>query len=117
MYIGKETPMQTYLFSHYLINEKRVEAQINNAIGPRVLVVGSTATGKSTLCHIFLNYAIRLGWNPIYVDLDLSNEIALPGTIAATVIDYNLPVILSKTRMISLLITRLFFIMAITILT
>ena len=93
MYVGKETPMQTYLFSHFLINEKRIEAQINNAIGPRVLIVGSTATGKTTLCHIFLNYAIRLGWNPIYADLDLSNEIALPGTIAATVIDYNLPVI------------------------
>lgn len=92
MYVGKETPMQLYLFAHHLISESRSESLKNNIIGPKVLVVGSAATGKTTLCHTFLNYSIKFGWTPVFVDVDLSNEIALPGTIAATVVDYIVPV-------------------------
>ena len=53
--------------------------------GPRVLVVGSTDNGKSTLVHILSAYAARLGRSPIMVDLDPGQgDIALPGCVAAT---------------------------------
>ena len=28
-------------------------------------------------------YALKLCWTPLYIDLDLSNEIGVPGTISA----------------------------------
>ena len=35
------------------------------------MVVGPTDVGKSTLCHLLLNYAVRMGRRPVYVDLDI----------------------------------------------
>jgi polyribonucleotide 5'-hydroxyl-kinase len=91
IYTGSHTPMIKYLMAHNLVEEKRKEALNNNKIGPKVLVAGSNFSGKSTLCHILLNYGIKLGWTPLYVDLDLSNEISVPGAIAAGVVDYIIP--------------------------
>ena len=34
-------------------------------------VVGPTDVGKSSLCRILLNYAVRTGWAPTAVDLDI----------------------------------------------
>jgi hypothetical protein len=46
--------------------------------------------GKS-FCHILLNYSLKIGWTPIYCDLDLDNEINIPGCISATVVDHVVP--------------------------
>lgn len=44
--------------------------------------------GKSTLGRIFLNYAVRNGRRPLYVDLDVGQgSIAIPGTIGALLIE------------------------------
>ena len=68
-------------------------------IGPRVVVTGSRASGKTTLCNILANYAVKLDWNPLLVDLDTSDNIlAPPGHIAAAVIDMPLPVFHLITR-------------------
>ena len=83
--------MSEYSMAHHIINEKRKEALKSNSIGPVVLIAGWSSSGKTTLCNIFLNYAIKLGWSPTYVDLDLSNEIFTPGTLAACTIDFPLP--------------------------
>lgn len=41
--------------------------------------------GKSTLCKILLNYAVRAGWAPTFVDMDIGQgSITVPGCIAAT---------------------------------
>ena len=56
-----------------------------------VMIAGWSSSGKSTLCNIFINYALKLGWNPTYVDLDLSNEIFTQGTLSACTIDYPIP--------------------------
>lgn len=37
----------------------------------QVLVVGPTDVGKSTLCHLLLNYAVACGHAPIFVDVDV----------------------------------------------
>lgn len=83
--------MREYIVAHYCVNEMRNQALLNNQIGPRVLVTGSNLCGKSSFCHMLLNYSLKLGWTPIYCDLDLENEISIPGSIAATVVDYIVP--------------------------
>jgi hypothetical protein len=34
--------------------------------------------GKSSLCKILCNYAVRKGWSPLFVDLDLGQVGPLP---------------------------------------
>ena len=74
-----------------MLNEIRNKCLLDNQIGPRVLVCGSPLCGKITFCHMLLNYGLKLGWTPIYCDIDLDNEINIPGTISATVVDNLIP--------------------------
>jgi hypothetical protein len=83
--------MNEYLMAHHIINEKRKEALKTNTIGPKVMITGTRESGKTSLCNIFINYAIKLGWNPTYVDLDLSNDIFTPGAISAVTVDFPIP--------------------------
>lgn len=83
--------MREYMVAHFCLDQKRKEALENTKIGPRVLVTGSDMSGKTSFCNMLLNYGLKLGWNPLFCDLDLNNEIAIPGSIAATVIDHIVP--------------------------
>ena len=52
------------------------------------MVVGPTDSGKSSLCTLLTNYAVRQGWAPLLVDLDVGQGMfTVPGTIAATVVE------------------------------
>lgn len=56
-----------------------------NSNGPRVLVVGPSDSGKSSLVRILSAYAVKLGRSPLMVDLDVSqNMLSVPGTITAS---------------------------------
>lgn len=56
--------------------------------GPRVIVVGPTDSGKSTLARMLLSWAAKQGWKPTFVDLDIGQgSITIPGCIAATPIE------------------------------
>jgi cellulose biosynthesis protein BcsQ len=46
----------------------RVAAETSGS-GPITMVVGPTDVGKSTLCRLLLNYAVRIGRRPLFVDL------------------------------------------------
>ena len=37
----------------------------------QIMVVGATDVGKSTVCRILLNYAVKMGRQPCLVDLDV----------------------------------------------
>lgn len=37
----------------------------------QVLVVGPTDVGKSTVCRLLINYAVRMGRSPVLADLDV----------------------------------------------
>lgn len=51
--------------------------------GPRVLVVGPSESGKSSLCKTLIAYATKVGRTPLWVDLDpLDNAISVPGTLS-----------------------------------
>lgn len=80
--------MVQYLNTHTALEQLRKTADENNGQGPIVMVVGPMDVGKSTLCKILLNYAVRMGRRPIYVDLDVGQgAISCPGTIGALLVE------------------------------
>lgn len=89
-YVSSETPMVIYLNLHVALEQLREKAERQEppAMGPKVMICGPTDVGKSTLCRLLLNYAVRMGRRPIYVDLDLGQgSIAIPGTIGALLVE------------------------------
>jgi hypothetical protein len=75
-YVADDTPMASYLNVHQTLNQRREEAAraapgSAGARGPVVVVVGPTDSGKSTLCRLLGNWAVRSGWQPTFVDLDV----------------------------------------------
>ena len=86
--------MITYQNVAYLIHQAQVKALQDKKIGPKVLITGSTNSGKTTLTRILCNYILKLGWNPLLVDIDVGNNLlSPPGTIAASLIDMPLSVL------------------------
>ncbi|XP_076460941.1 polyribonucleotide 5'-hydroxyl-kinase Clp1-like [Babylonia areolata] len=93
-YISKETPMTMYLNTHAAMEQMRAKADIEETRGPRVLVVGPTDVGKSTLCRLLVNYAVRCGRSPILADLDVGQgQVSVPGTLGAVVMEHTADVV------------------------
>lgn len=87
-YIAKETPMVQYLNSHAALEQLRLSADEKGENGPIAMVVGPCDVGKSTVCRILLNYAVRHGRTPIFVDLDVGQgSISIPGTIGSFLVE------------------------------
>ncbi|XP_067125537.1 polyribonucleotide 5'-hydroxyl-kinase Clp1 [Centruroides vittatus] len=87
-YVAKETPMIMYANIHAAFEQMRLKAEEEDTKGPTVLIVGPTDVGKSTLCRIILNFAVRIGRRPIFVDLDVGQgQISIPGTIGALLVE------------------------------
>jgi len=87
-YIGQQTPMSIYGNAHCLLQKLRQDALSSKSVGPKVLIVGSTDSGKTSLCKLLSNYAVRMGEKPTYVDLDIGQGcITVPGMIAAIPIE------------------------------
>ena len=78
-YIAKETPMRFYMNLSAALENCCQKAQSQNQKGPSVMIVGPMDVGKSTLCRILLNYAVRRGRTPLFVDMDCGQGISLPG--------------------------------------
>lgn len=82
IYTAKETPMVLYSNCHAALEFARTESEKENKRGPITMIVGPSDVGKSTLTRILLNYAVRMGRRPIYVDLDVGQGcISIPGSI------------------------------------
>lgn len=79
--------MSTYANVHIALEQMRVrtlsaargspisdEEPDTNPEPPRVLVLGPENSGKTTVCKIFTNYAVRTGqnWSPLLVNVDPS---------------------------------------------
>ncbi|XP_065335760.1 protein CLP1 homolog [Cloeon dipterum] len=87
-YVAKETPMVMYLNVHAALEEVRKNSEAEGKRGPIAMIVGPTDVGKSTLCKILLNYAVRATRRPIFVDLDVGQgQISVPGTIGALLVE------------------------------
>ncbi|KAM9977165.1 hypothetical protein ACTFIR_011021 [Dictyostelium discoideum] len=84
-YIGEKTPMPQYAGVYQELDAFRVSILDDpKKSGPRVIIVGPTDSGKSSLSKILLAYSARSGYQPLFVDLDPGQgSITIPGTISA----------------------------------
>ncbi|CAK5088449.1 unnamed protein product [Meloidogyne enterolobii] len=95
IYIAQQTPMIIYLNTHAALESLRrvAESQLladpnGPARGPRLMITGPTDVGKTTLCRILCNYAVREGRSPLYIDLDIGQgSISIPGSIGCLYIE------------------------------
>ncbi|KAL1205430.1 CLP1-like protein 5 [Cardamine amara subsp. amara] len=84
------TPMMSYRREHYSLSAKRQivassPSHYASSQGPRVIIVGSTDSCKSTLAKMLLSWAAKDGWKPTFVDLNVGqSSTTIPGTISAT---------------------------------
>ncbi|UMM32483.1 hypothetical protein L5515_006253 [Caenorhabditis briggsae] len=93
-YISSEsTAMVVYLNIHATLEKLRKDREASGKDtgvtqrGPRILLVGPTDVGKTTVSRILCNYAVRKGGTPILVDLDVGqNNISVPGSIGAMLV-------------------------------
>eukprot|EP00442_Polarella_glacialis_P028059 CAMPEP_0115133108 /NCGR_PEP_ID=MMETSP0227-20121206/54207_1 /TAXON_ID=89957 /ORGANISM="Polarella glacialis, Strain CCMP 1383" /LENGTH=436 /DNA_ID=CAMNT_0002539139 /DNA_START=200 /DNA_END=1506 /DNA_ORIENTATION=- len=69
-YDAPNVVMRDYLSSAAVLEQRRQRADDLGLPAPRVLVCGSAFSGKSSLCQILCNYALRREHTPIFVDLD-----------------------------------------------
>ena len=53
--------------------------------GPVTMVVGPTDVGKSTLCRLLSNYAVRIGRRPLYVDLVIPESFSSSGFLCVVI--------------------------------
>ena len=88
-YKSKEHPMIQYLNVHSALEDIRSQAaNLDNGQGPTVMVVGQQDAGKTTVCKLLINYAVRQNRSPVFVDLDVEqNSLSIPGSIAATLVE------------------------------
>ena len=88
VYESEDTPMSQYLNIHETLDARRTKSKSAATEGPRTIIIGPTDSGKSTLCKILLNYAVRAGWAPTFADLDIGQgAVTVPGCIAATPVE------------------------------
>ncbi|CAJ1450514.1 unnamed protein product, partial [Effrenium voratum] len=92
-YDAPNVVMRDYLCCAAVLEQRRIRAEDLGLPAPRVLVCGSAFSGKSTLCQILCNYALRREHTPIFVDLDTrySNTRQLqgmPACVTAMTVDH-----------------------------
>lgn len=67
-----DQPMLIYANIHGGLEELRKKAEERNEIGPVIMVAGPKHVGKTALCKLLCNYAVRETSPVLYVDLDVS---------------------------------------------
>ncbi|EIM90343.1 Clp1-domain-containing protein [Stereum hirsutum FP-91666 SS1] len=108
-YVSEETPMYAYANVHIALESLRVRAlralhgsppppgveeNGNSSEPPRVLIMGPENSGKTSVCKILTNYAVRAGqgWAPLLVNTDPGEGgWSVPGTISAASVHSPLP--------------------------
>ena len=83
-YLAEETPMVSYANLHFALEQKREDAASTGRDGPRVLVLGPEAAGKTSLVKLLTAYATRSGRQPVTVNLDPKEGLlSVPGSLSA----------------------------------
>ncbi|KAJ5740140.1 hypothetical protein N7493_000012 [Penicillium malachiteum] len=84
-YTSTDTPMMEYANMHFALESIREESQGSGKDGPRVLLLGPSNAGKTSLAKILTSYATKLGGQPLVVNLDpAEGMLSVPGTLTAT---------------------------------
>ncbi|KAI8851917.1 Pre-mRNA cleavage complex II protein Clp1-domain-containing protein [Chytridium lagenaria] len=86
-YTAGDTPMPNYLNAHIALEQIRENAVQTEGQGPKVMIVGPSDVGKTSLCKLLLNYAIKWDRKPLFVDIDINEgALSVPGTMSASVL-------------------------------
>merc|ERR1719188_1264451 len=93
-YDAPNVVMRDYLSCAAVLEQRRQRADDLDLPAPRVLVCGSSFSGKSSLCQVLCNYALRREHTPIYVDLDTRYSSCrqlqgLPACVTATPVEHT----------------------------
>jgi polyribonucleotide 5'-hydroxyl-kinase len=87
-YVSDESQVPLAAALHAQLDARRAAAAAARGAGPRVMIVGPSDSGKSTLARILAAYAVRVGRAPTLVDLDIGQgDVAPPGCVAAAALD------------------------------
>ncbi|SOV75649.1 clp1-related protein, putative [Plasmodium sp. gorilla clade G3] len=87
-YESKNNTMKEYVSLCYILDAYRKLAKKKKKIGPRILITGNNNSGKSSVSLLLLNYALKSGFKPLYIETDTkasSDKIELnrgPGVIS-----------------------------------
>ncbi|KAJ7775183.1 Pre-mRNA cleavage complex II protein Clp1-domain-containing protein [Mycena metata] len=106
-YVSEETPMAAYANLHIAFEQMRVRAlrdlrgspvpeyeREKSSDPPRVLLLGPENSGKTTVCKLLINYAVRAGqgWSPLLINTDpAEGGWAAPGALSAAPVHTPLP--------------------------
>jgi len=91
--ISKESSLLPHIRIHAELETKRKIATENNSHSSRVMICGPTDSGKSSLSKILLNYSLREGHTPTFVDLDVGQgAITIPSTLSAAVLQSQIDI-------------------------
>ncbi|KAF2143747.1 uncharacterized protein K452DRAFT_350175 [Aplosporella prunicola CBS 121167] len=98
-YVAEETPMVEYANVHFALEGMRQKAEAaaaaapggkassDEALGPRVLVVGPENAGKTSLLQTLTAYAVKMGRQPVVVNLDpRQGMLSVPGALTAAAV-------------------------------
>lgn len=93
-YLGQETEYAVeWLNVHGMLETTRDDAKASSEVGPRVLVVGPDAVGKSTLVRSLAGRAVVAGQTPTIVNADSRQGLlAPPGSITAVTVGSHMDV-------------------------
>ncbi|KAI9713234.1 MAG: Cleavage polyadenylation factor subunit clp1 [Bogoriella megaspora] len=92
-FVAEETSMVEAANVHFALENLRPQVgtkgrggSLQNGEGPRVLVLGAKDSGKTSLARILTGYAVRMGRQPVVVNLDQGEGgVSVPGGLTATV--------------------------------
>lgn len=97
-YVGTETEaMNEWINLHGMLESMRDEAipggMRSQDGGPRIMVIGSDANGKTSLVKCLTSWALKMGRTPTVVNLDAREGIlGIPGSLTATTLNTLLDV-------------------------
>lgn len=91
VYVNIHSALEThraYLDTHHSIDTTSKDNKNSKfLLSPSIMIIGAKDSGKSTLSRILLNYAVKTGRKPLYIDLDTNEgSMTLPGSISASAI-------------------------------
>mmetsp|Transcript_22839 Transcript_22839/g.36341 ORF Transcript_22839/g.36341 Transcript_22839/m.36341 type:complete len:497 (-) Transcript_22839:107-1597(-) len=94
-YDAPNVVMRDYLSCAAVLEQRRQRAEDLDLPAPRALVCGSAFSGKSSLCQMLCNYALRREHTPLFVDLDprysdIRQLQGLPACISAMPVEHAL---------------------------